>query len=162
MTLEVIFIAKKKGHSDLKRMEHDNKSRKIRMSVPLPVSINHMYVPTRNGGKRLNKNAEEYVRVSRGLINQAIEDCNWKIKADSTWFYVDMVFYFPDQIVRDSHNMLKLLFDVLQGAVFMNDYYAMPRILSVELDAENPRVDIYIHNQTTKEREKFVKEHIRS
>jgi len=120
-----------------------------------------MYLNTKGGGKRLNKNAEEYVRISRGLINQAVEDTGWKMSTDSTWFYADMIFYFPDHVVRDSHNMLKMLFDVLQGAIFKNDYYAMPRIFAVELDAKNPRVEVVIHNQTISERLQY-KEQIKA
>jgi Holliday junction resolvase RusA-like endonuclease len=60
----------------------------------------------------------------------------------------------PDRRIRDSHNMLKLLLDVMQGIVFTNDYYALPRIQSVEYDTENPRVDLIIQPQCSHQRNK--------
>lgn len=116
-----------------------------------------MYYNTYGGGKRLTKKAEQYVEIASARIKAQIDKQGWKLLNDNTWYYVDMIFYFQDKRIRDSHNTLKILFDILQGQVFVNDYFAMPRVLSVELDADNPRVEIFIHNQTCKEREKALK-----
>ena len=48
----------------------------------------------------------------------------------------------PDKRIRDSHNCIKLLMDSLQGVLFPNDYFVMPRIQAVEFDKENPRIDV--------------------
>lgn len=124
------------------------------MSLPLPPSINHMYFNTKGGGKRLTRTAEDYIRISRSLINLAIEEQHWLKQNKSTWYYIDLVFFMPDRRIRDSHNMLKLLLDVMQGIVFDNDYYVMPRIQAVEYDAEKPRVEVCITSQTNNAREK--------
>lgn len=116
-----------------------------------------MYYNTRGGGKRLTKKAEDYVAMATSRVKAQIEKQGWKLLDDNSWYYVDMVFYFPDKRIRDSHNTLKILFDILQGHIFVNDYFAMPNVLSVELDADNPRVEIIIHNQTVKERESALK-----
>jgi crossover junction endodeoxyribonuclease RusA len=141
--------------SDLKRKAIDKK-RNLSLTLPIPLSVNHMYYNTYGGGKRLTKKAEDYVKIATSRIKAQVEKQGWKLLDDNTWYYVDMVFYFPDKRIRDSHNTLKILFDILQGQVFVNDYFAMPRVLSVELDADNPRVEIFIHNQTTKERIKAL------
>lgn len=140
-----------KKSDDLKRISTESK-KVFKTHLPLPVSLNHMYINTRGGGKRLNKRAEEYMRMTRAQINEEMDEQGWKMTGDGFWYYADMVFYLPDVRVRDSHNMFKLLFDVLEGYVFTNDYYIMPRVNSVELDRKNPRVEVIFHTQTNKER----------
>lgn len=107
-----------------------------------------MYYNTKGGGKRLTKTAEDYIRVSRALINQYIEEQRWFKQSKNTWFHLDLVFHMPDRRVRDSHNMLKLLLDVMQGTIYENDYYVMPRIQSVEYDKFNPRVECLLQPQS--------------
>ncbi|NCU28496.1 MAG: RusA family crossover junction endodeoxyribonuclease [Candidatus Moranbacteria bacterium] len=148
-----VQVSKKK--IDLDRIE-TNKKKVFKIDLPLPVSLNHMYINIRGGGKRLNKRAEEYMRVARSLVNEAMLEQNWKMTNQGYWYYVDMIFYLPDVRIRDNHNMFKLLFDVLEGYVFCNDYYIMPRVESVELDRSNPRIELRFHTQTIKEREKIL------
>jgi Holliday junction resolvase RusA-like endonuclease len=91
------------------------------------------------------------------LINEAVEEQRWGKPERTEWLYVDLVFYMPDRKIRDSHNCLKILLDVLQGTVFVNDYFCLPRIQSVEYDKENPRVEVLITHQTKTQREKGIK-----
>ena len=53
-----------------------------------------------------------------------------------------MWFFMPDKRKRDSHNTLKILLDAMEGFVYENDFYVMPRIQEVAYDKENPRVEI--------------------
>lgn len=129
-------------------------TKRLKISLPLPPSINHMYYNTKGGGKRLTQKAEDYIRRSRGLINLAIEEQNWIKQRKSTWYYIDLIFFMPDRRIRDSHNMLKLLLDVMQGVVYENDYYVCPRIQAVEYDKLHPRVEVIIFPQTNSERNK--------
>lgn len=115
-----------------------------------------MYYNTKGRGKRLTRKAEEYIRENRALINLAIEEQHWIKQKPCTWYYIDMAFFMPDRRVRDSHNMLKLLLDVMQGIIFDNDYYALPRIQTVEYDKDNPRIEICIAPQTSNAREKAL------
>ena len=150
-------MAKKKCDSDdLFRTTPLHPSKKLRISLPLPPSVNHMYIPLRSGGKRLTNTAEKYIRDSRALINLAAEEQRWVKQNKATWYYIDLVFFMPDRRIRDSHNMLKLLLDVMQGVVYENDYYVCPRINSVEYDTENPRVEVLIKSQTAKDRERAL------
>lgn len=128
----------------------------LRFNVGVAPSLNHMYYNTKGGGKRLTSKAERYVRDSRALINLAIDEQNWAIVPKGVWLYVDMVFYFPDRRIRDAHNCLKLLLDVMQGTVYENDYTILPRIMSVEYDKDNPRIEIHVHAQTKQLREQHI------
>lgn len=139
---------------DLFRDTPTNPHKTLKMSLPLPPSVNALHVGLQNGSRKLSYKAKNYFRDARGKINVEIEEQKWVKQSKSTWLYIDLVFYMPDRRIRDSHNMLKLLLDVLQDVVYDNDYYVMPRIQSVELDKENPRVEFKIFAQTENNRAK--------
>jgi crossover junction endodeoxyribonuclease RusA len=138
---------------DLFRNTKTNRNKRLHFSTPIPPSVNAMYTMR----KQLTSTAQKYIRVSRALINEAIEEQHWKVPQRDTWVYVDMVFYFPDRKIRDASNCLKLLLDVMQDIVYVNDYWALPRIQSVEYDKENPRVEVTVSHQMKIEREKGLK-----
>ncbi len=144
-------------NNDLYRSEPKFPKQKLRLTLPLPLSVNHMYYNTRYGGKRLKKEAEDYIRTATSITLAAMEDEMWKMQKDATWYYMDLLFYMPDRKTRDNHNMLKLLLDTLEGCAYHNDYYVMPNILGVEYDKENPRVEVILRPQTEKDREKAIK-----
>lgn len=149
-----IMVKNRFDKDDLYRDKPIHPNKKLRISLPLPPSVNHMYIHLKRGGKKLTKQAEEYVRTSKALINTTIEEQRWIKQKKATWYYIDLVFFMPDRRVRDSHNMLKLLLDVMQGQIYKNDYYVLPRIQAVEYDKENPRVEICITPQTINARNK--------
>lgn len=144
-------------HEDMVRKAPASRNKALKLSLPVPPSVNSMYYNTRGGGRRLTKKAECYIRDARALINLAIDEQKWVKQEKGVWLYVDMVYYFPDRRTRDSHNCLKLLLDVLQGVVYENDMYALPRIQSVEYDKGFPRVEIHITHQNKNQREKGIK-----
>ncbi len=148
---------KRHAENDLYRDKPQHPNKKLRISLPLPPSINHMYYNLKRGGKKLTKKAEDYVKTSRALINMAIEEQNWIKQEKATWYYIDLVFFMPDRRVRDSHNMLKLLLDVMQGIVYENDYYVLPRIQAVEYDVNEPRVEVCVVPQTNNARDKGIR-----
>jgi len=127
------------------------------MSLPLPISVNHMYVHLRGGGKCLTARAEAYLRDAKALVNVAIEENEWIRQRNSTWYYLDLIFYLPDRRKRDSHNLIKLLLDMMEGIVYENDYYIMPRVQAVEYDPDSPRVIVYVAPQKESERQKWIK-----
>ena len=147
----------KNNVEDLNRCDETNKYCKLNMALPIAPSVNHMYIHTRKGGKTLSKNAEKYIRETRALINLYVEKQKWKKAEKGVWCYVDVIVFMPDKRIRDSHNMIKLLMDVMQGIVFENDYYALPRIQGVEYDKEDPRIEVSITHQTKVQRNKILK-----
>lgn len=140
-------------HTDVNRNLPVSSRKTLHMSLPLPPSVNSMYTLKR----QLTSKARTYQRKAIALINQYIDEQNWVMPQRETWLYIDMVFYMPDKIVRDSHNMLKLLLDVMQGTVYENDYFVLPRIQSVEYDKHNPRVELCVNVQTQNNRQKGLK-----
>ena len=105
----------------------------LEFSVDLPASVNHMYYMKGNH-KCLNARAKKYIQETQKVCIDAIKNADWQREGEHVWFYMDMYFYFPDKRLRDSHNLLKLLLDTLEGLPFGNDYFVMPRIQHVALD----------------------------
>ena len=110
----------------------------MRLILPVPPSVNHMYI----GSKRvMDKVAREWCSTAGWRIKMWTREAKWA-KTIDTWLYADMWFFMPDKRKRDSHNTLKILLDVIEGFVYENDFYVMPRIQQVGYDKENPRVEI--------------------
>jgi len=110
----------------------------MRLILPVPPSVNHMYV----GPKRvMDKVAREWYSTAGWRTKMWTRQAEWE-KTTDTWLYADMWFFMPDKRKRDSHNTLKILLDVMEGFVYENDFYVMPRIQEVAYDKENPRVEI--------------------
>lgn len=143
--------------SDVFREEPSNPRKFVKMSLPVPPSVNHLHYNTRGGGKRLTAKAQHYIRDSRALIHQYVEEQKWSVPSKRVWLYIDMVFYFPDRRIRDASNCLKILLDVMEGIVYHNDYIALPRIQSVEYDKENPRVELCVSSQHDMARKRGLK-----
>ena len=95
----------------------------------------------------MTNTAKQYIKTIQDLCKKEIKKQNWKKDKESVWYVMDMYFYFQDKRKRDSHNCLKLLMDSLEGLLFTNDYFILPRIQYVTLDRENPRVEIIFYPQ---------------
>lgn len=138
------------SNTDLNRKERKSGHKKLYLNLPIPPSVNSLYTMQR----KLTAKARKYIANSQPIILDAINDQNWHMPEKNEWLYLDMVFYMPDKRIRDSHNALKLLLDVLQDLVYVNDYTVMPRIQSVEYDKDNPRVEVLVTHQTVNQRDK--------
>lgn len=145
---------KAKKNNDLFRDEYPYKNKKLFVSLPIPPSINHMYIQRRSGKRSLTSAAKKYILESTALIQAAVEDQYWVVSNDDSWFYLDIEFYMPDRKIRDSHNTLKILLDVFQDCAYRNDYFVLCRIQKVELDADNPRIEVCLKPQTVRDRRK--------
>lgn len=135
---------------DLLRNKPASRSKKLKITLPIPTSVNAMYTMRKN----LTAEARRFIKIATALINESIDEQNWDMQEKGTWLYIDMVYYFPDLRNRDASNCLKILLDVMQDRVYVNDMYALPRIQAVELDRENPRVEVVVTIQSESQRKK--------
>lgn len=111
-------------------------------TIKIPPSVNHMYIQTKGGSKILTKDAKEYIKHTQNVVKKKMREIGYSVEEPGVWHYMDLYFYFPDKRIRDSHNCIKILMDSLEGLLFMNDYYIMPRIQDVQLDRDNPRLEV--------------------
>ena len=141
---------------DLNRIEIKRKNKKFSLILPIPPSVNKIHYTDRKGVRRLTSESEKYIRDVRALTRMKAEEQGWEKTNDATWYYLDLMFYFPDKRIRDSHNCLKILLDALESVLFHNDYFILPRIQVVELDKANPRLELCLHPQTVSERSNLL------
>lgn len=127
--------------NDLKRDIPAYPDQSISFTVEITPSSNHMHI---GRTKHLTKLAKEYITKTQQICTKTIHDTGWLKDHDYVWYHMDMVFYFPDRRYRDNHNCLKLLLDTLEGLLFSNDYFVMPRVQHVGYDKDNPRIEITI------------------
>lgn len=80
----------------------------------------------------------------------------WVCPDRGIWLYMDLYLFFPDQRYRDSHNF-KLLIDSFQDKdgklLYVDDYFVMPRVQSVNVERSNPRLEVFLFR-----RDLFTKE----
>ena len=138
---------KQNEFEDLERDIPKYPNQVLTLTIKVPPSVNHMYIHKKNGQKILTNTAKQYIKTIQDLCKKEIKKQNWKKDKESVWYVMDMYFYFQDKRKRDSHNCLKLLMDSLEGLLFTNDYFVLPRIQYVTLDRENPRVEIIFYPQ---------------
>ena len=68
----------------------------------------------------------------------------WKLSANEK-LVMELVFYWPDKRRRDCDNQLKLLCDTLQGVLYEDDRWILPRVIDFKIDKKNPRVSIRLY-----------------
>lgn len=126
---------------------------RIRLVLPLPISINDLYinqytydpkarkrVPT---GKRiLSKDGE---RVKQEIIDSATEQISnleWDYEYTKThYLYMDSYIFF-NRKGRDDNNIYKLNNDALEKIVYDNDSRILTRTQRILYDKNNPRVEL--------------------
>jgi len=145
---------KAKNENDLYRDEPLYPNQKLCFILPIAPSVNHMYITTRRGGRRLTDSAKEYNLQSIASIQAAIDDQNWLKEKQHVWFYIDVCIYMPDRRRRDTHNMYKILLDVIQHATNQDDYYYQVRQQKTEFDSSNPRIEVSMKPQLPIDRER--------
>lgn len=120
-------------------------------------SVNHMYAnkETHYRDKKgiarmrrmrvLSKTAENYQTYGELLTKSWINKNKWKTINGKV--IVNLWYFHPDNVKRDTNNTLKLLLDIFEHAgIYTNDYYALPRIIDFEIDKVNPRIEIEFIN----------------
>lgn len=103
-----------------------------------------MYVNAKIRGRNiriLRKNANDWFNDAMQKTVSYIEETKWE-KADQK-VIIEIYLYYPNLKLRDSHNMLKILLDLLEKAgIYTNDKFALPRIMDFQLDRSNPRIEL--------------------
>jgi Holliday junction resolvase RusA-like endonuclease len=128
----------------------------LKLRIPLPTSLNKLYVNQYKYNARTKKNEPTGARVlskegklSKALIQKAAKNQMKKQKWDyeytkDNYIYLDSIIYFNKK-GRDDNNLYKLLCDALEKIVYDNDSRVLIRTMKIFYDAENPRMELHIH-----------------
>jgi Holliday junction resolvase RusA-like endonuclease len=104
----------------------------IYATIPLPPSLNDMYVPNGRGGVRLTKLGREYKEAVHFLLMGAPSASQGPLSVHGT-------FYMPDEGVRDLDNLLKAAIDVLKDVLRFKDENVTEILVRKRLNPERPR-----------------------
>ena len=117
----------------------------LRLVLPMPPSVNHMYLQSRWGGKRIRtKKAREWFDQAEKIVRNEILSQQWEPTINQK-IVLDVLTMFPDRRKRDTNNTAKALCDMLEHAgVYDNDRFALVRYIDYGVDRENPRVEVVI------------------
>lgn len=129
-------------------------SQSLVITSPIPPSVNH-YTAHRvvmKGGKPLaivykTKEAVAYQSAFKETVVNAVKEQAWPTDLESPrHIYVDAIF-FMDKKHRDCNNAWKCLLDAITETqlVWKDDDVVCERVNKIVYDADNPRVELYIH-----------------
>ena len=128
----------------------------LKLSLPLPISINSLYMNkyVYNSNTQKKEPTSERILTQKGLTckmqiqkatKQQMKKQAWDYTyTDNNFIYIDTYIFF-NRIGRDDDNIYKLLKDSLQGLVYENDSKALVRTQRVYFDTENPHIELIIY-----------------
>ena len=109
-----------------------------RLILPLPPSTNHAYL--RRGKCTFKTTEAKAWQEQAGWLAR-----RWyrgELRKKKT--IVNIWIFWNDGRRRDSDNCMKLLNDSLTGIVWVDDYWALPRVIDWQIDKGNGRIEIEI------------------
>lgn len=120
-------------------------SKVLRLVLPVPPSVNHMYLHSRFGGKRIRTTkAKEWFDTAEKIVRSEIVKQGWEPTIEKK-VVLDVLTMFPDRRKRDTNNTAKALCDMLEHAgTYDNDRFALVRYIDYGVDKENPRIEVVI------------------
>ena len=118
-----------------------------RLVLPLPPSVNHMFVHRQgpHGRRRaLARPAREWRAVAEARVAAWRAAVGWPGPAADK-LVVRFWIYWPDRRRRDADNLLKLSQDALvAGGVVADDRWILPQVVDFDVDPAAPRLELLI------------------
>ena len=119
-------------------------SRQLFLTLPIPVSVNHCYITTRFGNKKiLTTKAKKWFKQARQILVKEIQAQRWEY-TQQVKIIAECCVYWQDLRTRDSSNLEKTLSDSLQDYVLDDDCYLLIRWIDWKIDRQNPRLEMRI------------------
>lgn len=137
----------KKEVKDLKRVKPKYPNQVFTTTIPLAVSVNHLYMFIK--GKRfMTKKGQEYMKQVWKIVEEDIKSQKYELEEEGVWLVCELTFYFPDLRRRDASNMHKLVLDSLEHICFVDDRWILVRDMHVALDKKNPRIEVKLYPES--------------
>lgn len=116
------------------------------LKLPLPPSDNRRFIIPRYLNRLiLSKEHREY-KKNAGLIAKTIWGNKILIPSFENQLTIKCIVYLPDKR-RDGSNIEKVLKDTLKGVVYDDDKWVLIHIVKIEIDKNNPRVELWIEQK---------------
>jgi len=109
----------------------------FKVSLPYPLSLNQTYCPAGNT-IRLTKKARAYKKLVRQHL-QVLTVGRKPLEFECLDIFIKL---FPKR-EQDMDNSFKLLFDAMQGFIYLNDKQIKRQTSEIMEVSDNPRVEIF-------------------
>lgn len=117
--------------------------KRLYLTLPIPVSVNHCYFTTRFGKKILTKKAKDWFKAATEIIVREIQRQQWGY-TQKTKIIAECCVYWQDLRTRDTNNLEKTLCDALQDYVLDDDCYLLVRWIDWKIDRQSPRLEMIV------------------
>lgn len=134
----------KRLSNDLVRNKPKHPRKRLKLTIPHAPSVNLMYRYVR-GRKVLTRQAISYIKAVQTIAEREVRKQSYQKEEKGVWMVVELKYFYPDRKIRDSHNMIKIIMDSLEGFCFENDAYARVVESFVGMDRDNPRIEVEIY-----------------
>ena len=130
-----------------------NTKKHLQLTSPIPPSVNHYlaYRVIKKGNKYIaqsyvTKEAKQYKEKFIPYVQMEAKKQNWQYIDYFKQIIVECTFYFP-RIDMDTNNYFKVMFDAITDSksVWMDDNLACERVVRIQYDADNPRIELNIY-----------------
>ena len=119
----------------------------LKLTLPIPPSTNHSHheISTKNGRRMRvpSKATKDWTKFARDAAESAMRDQQFPYITDEKVILRYWVFW-PDKRKRDCANLLKVALDALEGVVYNNDRYVLPRAIDYSSDKGDARIELEI------------------
>lgn len=106
-----------------------------------PPTLNHVYRNVAINRRITTRDGQKWRQNVQNIATLAITQQGWKKSTDEK-LVAEVTIYWPTRRKRDVENVGKLLWDALEGIVYENDQWLLPRYMDFQVDKHNPRVEI--------------------
>lgn len=135
-------------------------TKKSQLVVP---TWNHLYI-RRGSSLILDDWVYKHVEKMKNIAEKWVKENNWE-KTEEQKVIVNCYVFWNDARKKDAHNIMKLHMDVFNDLIYDDDSNALLRIMDIDIDIENPRIEFefevkepFDRKNRKKELEKIIKE----
>ena len=105
-----------------------------------------MYFTTKTGQRILKKEAKEWIAEVQRIAADAVESQGWHM-SEQEKVIMEIWTYWKDKRKSDVSNRDKISHDALEGIIYDNDHWLLPRHMDFNVDRENPRLELKIYRK---------------
>lgn len=114
----------------------------LRIVIPgNPPTVNHVYRNVAINRRITTADGQKWRQNVQAIAARVIAAQGWKMTTEEK-LVAEVMIYWPTRRKRDVENVGKLLWDALEGIVYENDRWLLPRYMDFSVDKHNPRVEI--------------------
>ena len=114
------------------------------MTLPCVPSLNHVYRNVAINHRILTPKGKAWKEEVKWIALSERAKQFWELSTDEK-LVMELEIFWPDFRRRDADNCIKLLSDTLEGILYEDDRWILPRVLNWAVDVENPRVEVKIY-----------------